>query len=465
MSHPPGARTALLVTYMWPPAGGVGALRMLKLAKYLPSHGVTPSVLTVSNPSVPLRDDSTSRDVPPGMEILQARTFEPGYAAKQAAWRVAGGARPEGRRPLRQRVTGQAARLARHVLAPDPQVLWQPCAQHVLLRRALSGRADDVLLVTAPPFSAFLSAPLVRALGRSALVLDYRDEWVTYRTQYEMMGGLGRRVGEPMEAAVLRCAHMITVATGAFRDNLLRTFPFLDPGRVVVIENGYDPDDFPAELPDPPADRFVLTYAGSVLVQSSPRGLMGAIRRLHEREPDLARLLEVRFVGRVVDTEARWFEGMEALGVRRTGHVAKADVMPLLAASHMALCLLDEMPGAERVYPAKVFELMYLGRPCLVLAPEGELASLARRHALGPVIAPRDEEAIAAELENALREFREGRYRARRAPAGDIARFDRLAQAGRFAGVFDEALRIHRAGAARLPGRREPGRIEATSVA
>ena len=34
-----------------------------------------------------------------------------------------------------------------------------------------------------------------------------------------------------------------------------------------------------------------------------------------------------------------------------------------LAASHMTLSLLDIMPGAERIYPAKTFELMTIGRP------------------------------------------------------------------------------------------------------
>jgi hypothetical protein len=437
-------RTALLVTYVWPPTGGVGQYRVLKLAKYLPSHGVTPSVLTVANPSVPLRDDSTAKDIPEGIEILKARTFEPSYATKQIAWEAASDAAADRPRTLKQRAVGTAAGIAKHLLAPDPQVLWQPDAQRALIGRALSRSADDVVFITAPPFSMFLAAPMLRALGRSALVLDYRDEWITYRTQFEMMGKLGRLLGEPMERAALRSAHMITTATDAFRDNLLSCFPFLDPARVVTIENGFDRDDFPNELPELPSDRFVVTYAGSLLVQNSPRGLMGAIRRLHAREPELARLLDVRFIGRVVDTEAKWFEGMEELGVSRSPYVDKAKVLPMLAESHMVLCLLDHMPGAERIYPAKVFELMVLGRPCLTLAPEGALTTFARRHNLGPVLAPRDEEAIAAELERALRAFKEGRYKARSEPV-DVDRFDRRITAGRFADVFREALRLHRA--------------------
>ena len=79
----------LLVTYVWPPTGGAGVGRVLKLAKYLPDHGVQPTVLTVANPSVPLTDASLQRDVPPGMEVVHARSFEPGYKAKSAAWESA----------------------------------------------------------------------------------------------------------------------------------------------------------------------------------------------------------------------------------------------------------------------------------------------------------------------------------------------------------------------------------------
>ena len=39
---------------------------------------------------------------------------------------------------------------------------------------------------------------------------------------------------------------------------------------------------------------------------------------------------------------------------------------------------IDDTPGAQPIYPAKIFELMALNRPCLTLAPEGALAELVR---------------------------------------------------------------------------------------
>ncbi|HLK35258.1 MAG TPA: hypothetical protein VKU41_00810, partial [Polyangiaceae bacterium] len=59
---------ALIVSYSFPPVGGAGVQRVLKLAKYLPAYGITPALLTVENPSVPVRDASLERDVPLGLE-------------------------------------------------------------------------------------------------------------------------------------------------------------------------------------------------------------------------------------------------------------------------------------------------------------------------------------------------------------------------------------------------------------
>jgi hypothetical protein len=148
----------------------------------------------------------------------------------------------------------------------------------------------------------------------------------------------------------------------------------------------------------------------------------------------------VRFHGRIVDTEKDYFEGTESLGITTHGYVPHGEVLPSLAASHLTLCLLDEVPGVERIYPAKIFELMHLRRPILTLAPEGALTRLVRRHELGDVVMPRDEAAIAEVLEKKLRAFRDER-RALRSSPRDIEQYDRRALAGRFAEVMREAAR------------------------
>jgi glycosyltransferase involved in cell wall biosynthesis len=442
---------ALVVTYVFPPVGGAGVQRTAKLCKYLPSHGVAPTVLTAANPSVPLHDPSLLKDVSPSLRIVKARTLEPGYEVKRAAWAAEAGAKASpasgagalsgvGKRAMRG-----AVGLAKQLLIPDPQVLWQPAAQVALGRELLRAERPDVVLVSAPPFSQFLIAPLARWLRRgTAVVLDYRDEWTMYREVYEMMGQAAVRAGEVLEGWLVRRAHAITTATGAFRDNLLRRFPDLDPDAIVPIPNGFDSDDFPPDLPEPSGDRFRIAYAGSVLKMNCPRGFLRAVRLLHERSPTLAKKLEVEFLGRVVDTERDAFEGTEPLGVTLRGYVPHDEVLPALARSHAVLCTLADVPGADSMYPGKIFELMHLGRPVLTFAPRGALRDLVDAHRLGPVAGPDDVPAIAEILERAIAAWERGEWSARSDAIG-VSRYHRKELAGEFARTFKDAVRRARA--------------------
>jgi hypothetical protein len=318
------------------------------------------------------------------------------------------------------------------------------------LARRLARGADDVVLVSGPPFSQFLLAPLARLRRGTAVILDYRDEWSTVRAVYEMNARLPAQVGALLERWVVGRAHAITTATEAFRENLLSRFPALDPARVVAIPNGYDPQDFPSELVGPPADaeKLTITYAGTIFRLTSARSFLGALHRLRSAEPELARRLRVRFVGRIVETELDAFAGSEALGVERTGYLPHREMASVLAASHLALCILDEVPHVERIYPAKIFELGHLaertGLRLVTLSPPGALANLVAQHGLGVVLPPRDEAAIAAYLARELRAFVAGARPVGPRPTG-LARFDRRALAGDFARVMRDAVSRARA--------------------
>src|SRR5450432_999927 len=263
---------ALVVAYAFPPVGGAGVQRVQKLVKYLPLHGVTPSVLTVANPSVPVRDESLEHDLPPSLEIVRAPTLEPGYRAKERALRAARPAKGD----LGARLRAGVVKLGRNVLVPDPQVLWLPGAERALLRRLLSSRPDDVVFISGPPFSQFCLAALARMRPGTAVVLDYRDEWTLASSIYAEAGRASGIVDRLLERALLHCAHAVTAATEAFRSELLARFHFLDPVCVHAISNGYDPDDFPTKPDTPPADRFVMTYVGTIFPLTSARGLLEA---------------------------------------------------------------------------------------------------------------------------------------------------------------------------------------------
>src|SRR5262249_18776022 len=75
-------KRVLFIAYLYPPVGGAGVQRAAKFVKYLPQFGWLPTVLTVSNPSVPLFDESLAGDVAGETAVRRARTWEPSYALK-----------------------------------------------------------------------------------------------------------------------------------------------------------------------------------------------------------------------------------------------------------------------------------------------------------------------------------------------------------------------------------------------
>jgi len=386
----------LIVSYAFPPTGGVSVQRVAKLAKFLPRLGVKTRVLTTENPSVPVTDEALSADIPSDVEVFRTPTFEPDYRAKQAVWR---GVASQGKMAGVKRTL---ANMARSLFLPDAQILWLPTAAPMFRRLAASA---DMVLVSGPPFSPFLLGPL----STTPFVLDYRDEWRTTAT-FEMHGGaMLEKAIDALEPFLLRRAARILTATDEFRENLRRRYPEIDPGKIITLSNGYDPDDVEEAEGIQPApyshgQKLVVTYAGTVFRLSSPRGLFEGLLLLSERSPHLAKELDVRFFGRIVETEKPTFERAPPC-VRAFGFRPRKEALAALAESHLALCILDDVPGAAAMKNAKIFEIMQLGRPCLALAPQGALSRLIEEHGLGLVLPPRDAKAIAHTFERLILAF------------------------------------------------------------
>ena len=67
----------LMVAYNFPPVGGVGMLRTLKYATYLPNFGWEPVVLTARDPGAGFLDEAALRDLPSSLAVERAFSPEP----------------------------------------------------------------------------------------------------------------------------------------------------------------------------------------------------------------------------------------------------------------------------------------------------------------------------------------------------------------------------------------------------
>ena len=149
----------LIVSFYFPPAGGGGVQRVLKLCRHLPELGVDVDVLAPDDPEVGRpRSRRLAATIPAGTTVHRARYRGPSHAQTPAARLAAA----HGLRALGVR----AALLGRRVLLPDPEVAWLPDARARRRRASCGSAAIDVVLSTSPPNSAHvIGAAIARRTG------------------------------------------------------------------------------------------------------------------------------------------------------------------------------------------------------------------------------------------------------------------------------------------------------------
>jgi glycosyltransferase involved in cell wall biosynthesis len=429
-------RRALFIAYTFPPVGGAGVQRTTKFVKYLPQFGWDTSVLTVSNPSVPVRDDSLCRDVPTATNVVRARTFEPSYAVKAtlADRSVRSGAGKIAKGAVRRALTS--------LLQPDPQVLWTAPAFCAAIR-AVRDLRHDVIVASAPPFSSLLLGAALSSYTKLPLVLDYRDEWdVSHRCwENRQARGMSLALQRSMERSALRHADMV-IATSPRSAATLGALchDARSRARVTHIFNGFDPDDFAS----PVAARWRtsnafwrLVYTGTLYNLSTPEPLVRAIEALAAVDPALAAKIELVFAGRRAPEQDQRLARLAGLCRLQTrDYVSHADAIVLMRTADALCVLVSDLPGAGRVVPAKVFEYMASDKPILAIAPHGEVWDILGSHPAAFTCTPGD----ASGLRDWLADAVQGGARPVEPGSVDTSPYDRRRQAQRLASLLEEVV-------------------------
>ena len=153
----------LIVSLYFPPAGGGGVQRPLKLAQHLPALGIETHVLAPDDPHWIHRDD----ELPPPTNAWVHRARYVG---------------PKGRKPAEELHGKEGMELAltharlfgRRLLVPDENVTWNLTAIPAAIR-LVREHDIDVVLTTSPPASVHLIGAATQAATSARWVADLRD--------------------------------------------------------------------------------------------------------------------------------------------------------------------------------------------------------------------------------------------------------------------------------------------------
>jgi glycosyltransferase involved in cell wall biosynthesis len=400
----------LLVTLYFPPAGGGGVQRSLKLATHLPALGIETHVLAPDDPKWVHTDDEL--ELPTQAWVHRARYLG-----------------PKGRRPAEELhgregldLLGAHARLAfRRVLVPDENVSWNLTAIPAALRIVREHRID-VVLTSSPPGSVHLLGAAVKGATRVRWVADLRDSIAAHphRRSESPLVRAKEKTAEAVARLVARSADAVVTVSNAISDEVRE----LDPrGPVETISNGCDFDDF-AGLEYTPGERFRITHTGSFFGKRDPRPFLTA---LGESRTDAV----ARFVGDFRSADREWAE-QRGLGDRLELHpyVPRRRSLELQRDSEALLLLIPDAGGRGRGVPAgKVTEYLAGARPILALVPPaGAAAALLRETGAGIVVAPDDVRGMRGALEQLEGRFRAGRLNGTPLPTAQRERLSRRAR-------------------------------------
>ena len=422
-------KNLLIITYYFPPLGGVGVQRVSKFCKYLPDFGWHPLVVT------PQPSAFYMADVQMLSEVRHVSLYRvPGLDSFKMREKLVG--------PLKPRIDSPLRWIARRFSWPDTQTGYIPAA----FRLAYKLRDQvQAIFVTAPPYSNLLLGRILKRVANLPLVVDMRDPWVGHpeHDKPRWKRALNRRT----ERDILEHVDALIAATRFHTDDLKKRYPSLS-SRIRYIPNGFDAADFTRNTrtrntPTPKSTRrrtpFTICYTGILGLGTINRGttLYKAIRRLRDEDGITPAKLRVEIMGEIsaVEEERIRRSGVSTF-IKRLGFQPHRRAMQRLQRADLAW-LPYHSEYSPLIVPAKTYEYIGSGTPILaVVNPYHETAELIRETGTGLVIPEGDVDGVT----EALRLFLKKRFPYTPKPKV-IARFERRYQTKQLAKILNEVTR------------------------
>jgi len=401
------AHRVLIITYLFPPSGGVGPPRYAGYARYLPAHGCEVSVIAPKNPNTPLYDHALLEQVPPQTRVH--RVFSPSvpYFLRDRIWKKVSGnvGRAAGAPAAGSGLAHSGKKLVKAAVEwffnPDVQKFWVP---FVLRRARRVIREENVrtVILNIPPFSLFaIVPPLKREFPHLKWITEIRDDWLSYYLpQFDSARtDAKRRLAVQLEGDAIGASDFVVAVTPAWRDAMSARYPEQPASKFLFIPNGFDADLYSGFRPSREGrDNLVITYYGTVY-NTPPYDISGFLRELDNLPEALRARVELRFIGRIALEAQAQLEGRKFKLVKM-GFFPRDEGVRLLQETDYLLLVSND----PAVYAAKLFDYLPTGLPAIALSPpEGEIGRVLAETGAGVAVNSADAAGIRSVLLDAFR--------------------------------------------------------------
>ncbi len=404
-------KKVLIITYYWPPAGGVPVQRWVKMVRYLREFGWEPVIYTAENGEQPVSDPTLEATLPAQLVVIRRPIWEP-----YTAYRNMLGMRKDEKinaaflqeKKKKSILQELAVWIRGNFFIPDARKFWiKPSVK--FLTEYLRSHPVDAIISSGPPHSMHLIAKGLKEKTGLPWVADFRDPWtrIDYYTSLHLSAWADKQHHRLEREVVTYADKVVTVSNSWAMD-----FNAMNNGNTVVITNGFDTADYP-EISIPPSKQFTLHHIGMINKARNPEVLWQAIAKLSAQHPEFAKDLCIAFTGKIDHSVVDMLQKYQLQDkVQAFGHVDHPTAINHMRSASVLLLLVNDAQDIKGRIPAKLFEYMAARRPILAIGdPDGDAAHILTETECGVLLGLQDEEGVLRTLAQLYTEWKSGTMR------------------------------------------------------
>lgn len=429
----------LVISYYWPPSGGVGVHRWMKFSTYLPQHNWSPIVYAPSNAHYPILDETLEAKIPTDVTTIRHPIWEPYGLYNQLM-----GAKKDARVEHSFTTTGNNKGVFKKKLSswirgnffiPDARKFWIKPSIRFLLKY-LKENPVDAIVSTGPPNSMHLIALGIKQKTGLPWMADFRDPW----TEMDFFNQLyltkwAETKHRRLEKEVLTHADTVLTVSGQWKKDLMR----LGAKRAYAITNGFDSANFSTTNPAHNNHFFEILHIGSLPIERQPAQLWPVLQQLLKEVDGFSEKLKITLIGK---TDPRVVEEINKHGLadnlNLVGQIPHGEVFEKLINGSVLLLPLNHQIDYQGLIPAKLFEYLAAKRPILCVGPtSGDTAKIIKATNAGQVIGINETDQLQSVLQTF---FKEHNQQSLNVVSKNIDQYSRENLTARLAELLDEMV-------------------------
>lgn len=375
----------LIIAYNFPPMGLSGVQRTLKFAKYMTKYNWKPTILTSNGFSNYAYDLSLLKEAEDNnLEIVRTTPFDPTFLIKKRSKYI----------QYKERLKSKINYFSKYVYIPDSKVKWTNQA-YKKASELLKKETFDVIMVSCPPFSTFVLAAKLKREFDVPLFVDYRDLWINLAANRNI-SPIHKLKNKKLEYDALKAADKVVVVNRKIKEKMLLTYPFLTFEDIMIIPNGYDPDDLKYIKPSIREDnKFRITYSGVFNEYASPIYFLSAFKKIVEERPEIAKNIELHFIGCLRKENLKLIEKLNiSKYIYCHGSKDHKESLQFIFDSDILWMMVENQKNAYTISGGRLYEYFGSQKPIIACVPEGAASQAAIEYEASFVCEPNNIEVI-----------------------------------------------------------------------